>query len=514
MGTADSAKTGGHAARSDKPRRWAFRLAAILLGLSPLVAFEGLCWLLDWGRPGLYDDPFVGFRDVRPLFVLNAEKSRYEIPLSRQGYFRPESFPAVKAGNEFRAFCLGGSTVQGRPFAIETSFTTWLELSLQAAEPDRPWDVVNCGGVSYASYRLIPILKEVLGYQPDLIILYTGHNEFLEDRTFDHVKQHGPIVTSALAAASELRTFTLLREGCLRLGGRSSNDPPAGRPILPAEVEALLDYRGGLEEYHWDARWRSDVIAQYRFNLQRMVRMAEAAGVAVVLVNPVSNLRDCPPFKAEHSSHLTPTELAEWESLTTTALDLLNDKVRDLPEAVRLLQRACEIDPQHAGGCYHLAQCYQAAGRTDDARRSFLKAKDLDVCPLRILQPMNEAVLEIARETGTPLLDADALFSREERDGIPGAYWLVDHVHPSVTGHQMIATALAELLVSLGTIHPREGWKAARQQRFDEHLASLDDLYFNQGMDRLNAVRNWARGRARMLRPGQSRPPADAPRSE
>ena len=150
-------------------RRWLFRIAAVLVGLSPFVAFEGLCAVFDWGRAGLHDDPFVGFRSVVPLFVLNEDQSRYEIPKARQAFFRPESFAAKKAPQEFRIFCLGGSTVQGRPFAIETAFSTWLEISLRAADPSRLWEVVNCGGVSYASYRLVPILEEVLGHEPDVV---------------------------------------------------------------------------------------------------------------------------------------------------------------------------------------------------------------------------------------------------------------------------------------------------------------------------------------------------------
>ena len=86
------------------------------------------------------------------------------------------------------SYCLGGSTVQGRPYAIETSFTTWLELNLRTADPRYQWEVVNCGGVSYASYRLVPILRELLAYEPDLFIICTGHNEFLEDRTYASVK--------------------------------------------------------------------------------------------------------------------------------------------------------------------------------------------------------------------------------------------------------------------------------------------------------------------------------------
>lgn len=500
VGMMQSAAPRVRAVRENR-RRWLFRIGAVLLGLSPLAVFEGACWIGGWGRPSLHDDPFVGFHGVRPLFVLNEDESRYEIPQSRQAYFRPESFPATKVEGEFRAFVLGGSTVQGRPFAIETSFTTWLELSLKAAQPERKWDVVNCGGVSYASYRLVPILEEVLGYQPDLIILYTGHNEFLEDRSFDHIKDRSFLIDGPLTAASKLRSFTLLREGLLRLRGRSSSDPPEDRPILPEEVEALLDYRGGLEEYHWDARWRQNVIEQYRFNLKRMVQMARDAGVDVFLVNPVANFRDSPPFKSEHRSDLTPEEHAEWESLTTDALALLREKVRDLSEATRLMEQACEIDPQHAGGFYHLAQCYLAAGRFDDAYDAFLKAKDLDVCPLRILQPMNDAVVEVARQNRVPLLDALELFRNQEPDRIPGGFWLVDHVHPAVMGHQLIAETLAEMLVAKGIVKPRKEWKIAQKRLFEEHLDSLDSLYFNRGLDQLNALRGWAQGRASHERP-------------
>src|SRR5262249_61251249 len=122
----------------------------------------------------------------------------------RLNHFRPDSFAAKKSPHEFRVFCLGGSTVQGEPFEIETAFTTWLELSLQAADPERKFDVINCGGVSYATYRLVPVLQEVAGHQPDLIIFFEGHNEFLEDRALDPIQQPGTVVNAALHAASQV----------------------------------------------------------------------------------------------------------------------------------------------------------------------------------------------------------------------------------------------------------------------------------------------------------------------
>ena len=471
----------------------------------PLLAFEGLCRVCDWGRPALHDDPFVGFQSVRPLFVLSDDGMQYEVPKFRQVYFCAESFPARKPANAYRIFCLGGSTVQGRPFAIETSFTSWLEISLRAAQPEINWDVVNCGGVSYASYRLLPIMQEVLACEPDLIILCTGHNEFLESRTFEHLAARGEVVNHAIAVASRLRTFTLIREQYLRARGQSSDAPREGRPLLPTEVDALLDYRNGLEDYRRDETWRNGVIGQFQYNLAALVRTAQEAGVPILVVNPVSNLRDCPPFKSLHRDDLTAQEQAEWEALCSEADRHLDREHLDRPAAIDCLEQACRIDPQYAATFYRLGHCYLEAHRNDEALQMFERARDLDICPPRILPPMNAAIFEVARDTGTPLFDAQALFESHSRDGIVGDQWLLDHVHPSIDGHQLLADALADKLVEMRIVSPAPDWPEVRQARYQEHLESLPDLYFLKGMQRLEALQRWSQGRGVKLRDGSQK---------
>jgi hypothetical protein len=128
------------------------------------------------------EDPFVSFHRLSPLFAADPTGTRFETAEERLTAFCPQSFAAEKKPETLRIFCLGGSTVQGRPYSIQTSFTTWLELNLRAARTGADSEVINCGGISYASYRLVPIMRELLEYEPDLFIIYTGHNEFLEDR--------------------------------------------------------------------------------------------------------------------------------------------------------------------------------------------------------------------------------------------------------------------------------------------------------------------------------------------
>lgn len=476
-------------------KRILFRAGAIALGLLPLVACELALRGLDLGRPQDANDPFIGFSDIHPLFVLNEETGRYEIPKRRQTHFQPESFPAKKKADAFRVFVLGGSTVQGRPWSIESSFTTWLELHLNAADPSRHYEVVNCGGVSYATYRLIPILQEVLHYQPDLIIFCEGHNEFLEDRSYAPIKARSAVVSWAIQQASRLHTYNLLRQGVLtvRTNAQSTSQPST---VLGPEVDARLDWKGGMAEYNRDEQWQAVVIRHFESSLNRIVQIAKDADVPLLLVSPVSNLQYA-PLKSEHRANITAAEEREFESLIEQASQLYSS---DLAKAAELLRRAMAIDPLYAQVHFELGNCLLEQGQTSQAKEEFIQAKDLDVCPLRMLEPMKKIIRDVAEKTNTPLIDADALIAANSRSGFPDRQWLVDHVHPTMSGHQLIADEIADKLAELKFVQRRSDWKVAREAAYREHLASLDHVYFQRGKDRLRSEQGWAHGLAPAIR--------------
>jgi len=268
--------------------------------------------------------------------------------------------------------------------------------------------------------------------------------------------------------------------------------------MLGAEVDSLLDYRGGLSQYQRDDQWHRDVIVHFGVNLERVVHFTRQAGVPLLLVNPVSNLRDCPPFKSEHPSGLNPQDLKRWEQLWNEAKPAYRT---DLRQAVACLERAAAIDDQHAGLHYQLGQCYDALGDLPRARQHYTLAKDLDVCPLRMLTSMQTVLQDVASRTGTPLLDAEALIAERCRGGIPDDSWLVDHVHPAIRGHQVIADAIAGWMIAEDLLQPEAGDDQRRGAAYQAHLASLDSFYFEEGRRRLEHLRDWARGRATIVRP-------------
>lgn len=460
-------------------RQWIFRLLAVLLALLPFLLLEAALAALGIGEPDLRDDPFVGFNQIVPLFELDAHAERYVISPVRLSFFAHDEFPAVKSPETFRVFCLGGSTVQGRPYSIETSFTTWLRLALKEADPETNWEIVNCGGISYASYRLNPILEECLQYEPDLFIICTGHNEFLEDRSYRPLKRVPDWGTGPAHALMQARTVFVASQ----MFGSTDHR----KPLLKAEVDAMLDYRNGLAAFHRDEQWNAGVVAHFETNLRRMVQRCRSAGVPVLVLQPPANLSGVAPFKSE-SALIDNAEAAEILALRESARACYTT---NLGQATKIWQQICEEDPLFARHWYELGQCLQLQGRIDEARQAFIRARDLDVCPLRMTTPIEQAIRCVVHDENIQFVDVQALLEGQTASGILGNQWLVDHVHPSFAGHQEIALALAKWMESQQLVKLPEQWEARSRATFLQHFESLERAYFHKGNRMLDALRKW-----------------------
>ena len=66
------------------------RLVAVGLGLAPFVVIElGLRWIGAPIAEAVDDDPLVNLEQLQPLFELNRQHGRWEIPEDRSNFFRP-----------------------------------------------------------------------------------------------------------------------------------------------------------------------------------------------------------------------------------------------------------------------------------------------------------------------------------------------------------------------------------------------------------------------------------------
>ncbi len=468
-----------------------FRLVAIGLSLLPFVLAEVVLGVFDIGNPQEQAaDPFVGFSEVNPLFVLNEDQQSYTTSRSRLSFFNQQEFSRQKPANGIRIFCLGGSTVHGRPYGAETSFAKWLELELNARDPAHEYQVINCGGLSYASYRLRLIHEEVTQYDPDMIIVATGHNEFLEDRTYGSIKDRSKVRSKFSEVVHSSRLVTLARQA---FGGAQNEEKDAIEDVtvLQTEVNARLDKSSGYASFHPDEQWRAEVIKHFRFSIEKMIEVSEGSQVPLVLVSLGSNLRDCSPFKSEHLPGMDETKRLQWQKLFDQASDLDES---DLDTALELYHRAEAIESREALLNWRLARGYDRKGDFEKAAKYYSLAKQWDACPLRSLDEITTAVHELANEHSITLVDAKKVVEGLASDEIPGNDAFVDHVHPSIGGHQAIAkeisrrldeTKLAPLKISLSMND--------RRHLYQTHLDSLGRNYFDSALRRVEWLENWAR---------------------
>ena len=154
-------------------------LGGLLFGFAIVAGLEFLLWALGVGDDRPHHDPFAGFSSAVRTFEPTTRADGtpiYRVSSARVGLIRlpgrPEpqrEFLAKKPEGSFRIFVIGGSSAQGVPYSTRDAFSTWLERRLQAALPDLLVEVVNAGFSGYASRRLLPVVHEIAGYQPDAL---------------------------------------------------------------------------------------------------------------------------------------------------------------------------------------------------------------------------------------------------------------------------------------------------------------------------------------------------------
>ena len=279
---------------------------------------------------------------------------------------------------------------------------------------------VICGGLSNSSFRLQHISKEVLTYKPDLLVLASGHNEFLENRTFDQATRQ----TEVRNALESLRLVVWLRS---LIGQDVESFRESTGQELPENVTARLDEESGYASYHWDPEWKRQVTKQYKESLQRIIEQCKSSNIPLVFVCLGSNLRDCPPFKSELPPDLTTKDKQDFHSLFAQATELA-----DQPEvALNRYEQCLEISDQYALLHFRLGRTLEQLGESQSARQHYLLAKDLDICPLRLSEKMDNIQRALAQQHNIPLVDARNTLENASADNIPGYEKYVAHVHPT-----------------------------------------------------------------------------------
>ena len=130
-------------------------------------------------------------------------------------------------------------------------------------------------------------------------------------------------------------------------------------------------------------------------------------------------------------------------------------------------------------------------GRHDEAKTALVRAMDEDVCPLRALSPTSEIVAQVAMEREIPLIDFVAIQEEHSQHGIPGNEVFLDHVHPTIEGHRLLALEILNVMASEGIASPSKDAATLRQVRSDV-MSQIDPAAHGRALMNLSKVMGWA----------------------
>jgi tetratricopeptide (TPR) repeat protein len=324
-------------------------------------------------------------------------------------------------------------------------------------------------------------------YQPDLFIIYTGHNEFLEGQTYSSLMGSPEAIRISAGLASHLRIYSVFR----RILHAEEKPIAIDDSTDLSEVQTRLDRSVGPNAYHRDELWQQEIIHQLRKNLETMVALASDCGAQIIFLTPASNLRDFEPFKSENYHDLHGVELKYFRQLVVEANQHYQDG--DFEIALQTIDQSLAIDDLHADAQFLRAKILLALGNTKAAREAFTRALEEDVCPLRANEEIIKTIHDVATEHHVPLIDFSENINSLAADQIPGDDWFLDHVHPVIGGHRLLAEMICEKLTQLDIVEPRSNWNEDEFAKIAKQVESqIDPRKHALALRNLAKVLGWA----------------------
>jgi hypothetical protein len=263
--------------RQSRGRRLVFTLV-VVVGF--FGAMEAASRLREVWLPPIPYDPAAGFWETS-LFV-PCEGAEGELCTNPDGIitFNDQSFVAQKPPDVLRIVAFGGSSVK----RLQTNFVDLSQRLTARSSTGLRVEIINCGGNSYGSTRVLNLVREMIPYEPDLFLVYSGHNEFEDLYQLRHTPRWSLGLQQTLKHSAFyrlLRDLALLGKARWRL-----RDPTSGwTDSFDRDRDEALNY----PFTHEDIQER---MTAYRDNLQSIIDQGRDAGAEVILGTVPSNLRN------------------------------------------------------------------------------------------------------------------------------------------------------------------------------------------------------------------------------
>jgi tetratricopeptide (TPR) repeat protein len=403
-----------------------------------------------WPEPSLFTT--VMFRGQTYAIMNPAVKSRYFARTAFSPGTSQDCLLLPKPAGTFRIFCLGGSTTVGYPYWFNGSFSSFLRDRLHRTFPERPIEVINLGMTAINSYTVVDMARELHRYQPDLLIVYDGHNEFYGALgAASRESLNAPRWLTALyLRLLHFRTVLAVREIVASIIGEDA--PSTTSRSLGTMMERLA----------WDkfvpygSPTYARALEDFGGNLEELKHICAEHGIPLVLATQVSNLRDQPPFvSSDPGGHAGERMHALLDA------GAKQYALGHFDSALVSFRDALPFDTLHSDTYYRVARCLDTLGHTHEAELAYRRARDFDQLRFRTSSDFNNAILSAGNDSTVLVVEMEQVFREHSPDSLIGNALLFEHLHPRAFGQFLMAGAFARAMRERGLLAPRTGWAAA-----------------------------------------------------
>lgn len=373
-------------------KKYFFYFVLILIPILFFVLLEGALRIFNYGKDY---STFVVISEISDQYFLN--------PLLPEKYFVstevtpsviPDPFDKIKYENTIRIFIFGGSTTAGFPYSPNASFPRLVKRKIEMYYPAHRVEVINLGVSAVNTYFIRDIIDDVIEQQPDLLLFYTGHNEFygaLGPASTEFISG-SPATVNLILKLREYKVYQLMTNLINSIWNLFGEEKLESRSTL---METMI----AEQEIDSDSEIFRDGLAQFEQNMEAVLNKCSKHNIPVLIGNLVSNLKQ------------KPLQISEG-----VAQEYFYEAMQKLDEE-----------------------------NFTEAKELFLKAKDNDLLKFRAVEEFNYIINKLAKRFDADIVDIKNGFESASENSIVDNKLMVDHLHPKLEGYKLMGEIFFEV---------------------------------------------------------------------
>lgn len=317
----------------------------------------------------------------------------------------PESikdiFEIEKSKSTYRVFVLGGSSAAGYPYMPLGAFSRYIQQRFKHNYPEKKIEVVNLGLSAVNSFTISDLLPDVIDQNPDLILIYFGHNEYYGALGVGSLESFGDskFLTNMIIRFNKFRLTQFLRDSIVALSSLFSenNSHQAGTLMSRMAKEKAIPFNSNIYKRG---------LTQFQNNFSDILNKITSKNIHVIVSTISSNVKDQPPFISGSNS----VNANLFFSRAETEKGKMNYRIAD---------------------------------------SLFRLAKDYDQLRFRAPSEINNIIINLCDSFNVPIVQTDSIISSISTHGLIGNNIMIDHLHFSLEGYQKVGEIFYDKMIKL-----------------------------------------------------------------